>query len=196
MARPRALPRPNGATPAAAWTRRLRILARGLNHEAHLSTQEAQASQDSRLPRPDAHPRRARRPAPPPAQGPQAPHSLNVAGADSGGRRRRRLSRSGDFQRVYREGSSRANRYLVLYRFPRAEDAEARTAPGWAFRSAARSAARSSATGSSGCCARPSGRRGPNCRPETTTWWSPGLRLQLWSRVRVRLARGAASSSS
>ena len=45
-----------------------------------------------------------------------------MAGADSGGRRRRRLSRSGDFQRVYREGSSRANRYLVLYRFPRAED--------------------------------------------------------------------------
>jgi ribonuclease P protein component len=47
-----------------------------------------------------------------------------VAGAEAGGRKRRRLSRSGDFQRVYREGSSRANRYLVLYRFPRAEEAE------------------------------------------------------------------------
>jgi len=46
-----------------------------------------------------------------------------MAGADSGGRRRRRLSRSGDFQRVYREGSSRANRYLVLYRFPRTAEA-------------------------------------------------------------------------
>jgi ribonuclease P protein component len=46
-----------------------------------------------------------------------------MAGADSGGRRRRRLSRSGDFQRVYREGSSRANRHLVLYRFPRSDDA-------------------------------------------------------------------------
>ena len=102
--------------------RRLRILAPGLNHEAHLPTQEAQASQDSRLPRPDADPRRSRRPAPPPAQGAQAPHSLSVAGVDPGGRRRRRLSRSGDFQRVYREGSSRANRYLVLYRFPRADD--------------------------------------------------------------------------
>ena len=45
-----------------------------------------------------------------------------MAGADAGGRRRRRLSRSGDFQRVYREGSSRANRYLVLYRFPRADE--------------------------------------------------------------------------
>jgi len=37
----------------------------------------------------------------------------------NGGRKRRRLSRSGDFDRVYRDGSSRANRYLVLYRFPR-----------------------------------------------------------------------------
>ena len=52
-----------------------------------------------------------------------------MAGADSGGRRRRRLSRSGDFQRVYREGSSRANRYLVLYRFPRAEEAAGEDGP-------------------------------------------------------------------
>src|SRR6476661_1154640 len=33
--------------------------------------------------------------------------------------RRRRLSRSGEFDRVYRDGSSHATRYLVLYRFPR-----------------------------------------------------------------------------
>jgi ribonuclease P protein component len=38
-------------------------------------------------------------------------------------RRRRRLSRSGEFDRVYREGSSHANRYLVVYAFPR-PDAE------------------------------------------------------------------------
>lgn len=46
--------------------------------------------------------------------------------ADDGGRKRRRLSRSGDFDRVYRDGSSQANRYLVLYRFPRSsgEDTE------------------------------------------------------------------------
>ena len=37
--------------------------------------------------------------------------------------RRRRLSRSGDFDRVYREGNSRGNRFLVLYSFPRAEGA-------------------------------------------------------------------------
>ncbi len=37
-------------------------------------------------------------------------------------RKRGRLSRSGDFDRVYREGRSHANRFLVLYAFPRAED--------------------------------------------------------------------------
>ncbi len=36
--------------------------------------------------------------------------------------RRRRLSRSGDFDRVYREGNSRGNRYLVLYSFARKDD--------------------------------------------------------------------------
>jgi ribonuclease P protein component len=36
--------------------------------------------------------------------------------------RRRRLSRSGDFDRVYREGSSRGNRFLVLYSFARGEE--------------------------------------------------------------------------
>ena len=40
----------------------------------------------------------------------------------SGSPRRRRLSRSGDFKRAYREGSSKATRYLVLYRFLRNED--------------------------------------------------------------------------
>jgi ribonuclease P protein component len=39
-------------------------------------------------------------------------------------RRRGRLSRSGDFDRVYRDGRSHANRYLVLYTFPRGAAAE------------------------------------------------------------------------
>jgi ribonuclease P protein component len=40
-------------------------------------------------------------------------------------RKRGRLSRSGDFDRVYREGRAHSNRFLVLYAFPRAgEDAE------------------------------------------------------------------------
>lgn len=33
-------------------------------------------------------------------------------------RKRGRLSRSGDFDRVYRDGTSHANRFLVLYSFP------------------------------------------------------------------------------
>lgn len=36
--------------------------------------------------------------------------------------KRRRLSRSGEFDRVYRDGSSHATRYLVLYSFPREEE--------------------------------------------------------------------------
>jgi ribonuclease P protein component len=47
--------------------------------------------------------------------------------ADRARRKRRRLSRSGEFERVYREGRSHASRYLVVYAFPRAEgDGEAR----------------------------------------------------------------------
>jgi ribonuclease P protein component len=46
-----------------------------------------------------------------------------VSTGSPGGRRKRgRLSRSGDFDRVYREGQSHANRFLVLYTFPRGTD--------------------------------------------------------------------------
>jgi len=48
-----------------------------------------------------------------------------MPGAERGaGRRgrRQRLSRSADFDRVYREGRSHANRHLVVYSFPRGED--------------------------------------------------------------------------
>jgi ribonuclease P protein component len=34
--------------------------------------------------------------------------------------KRRRLSRSAEFERVYRQGRSKGNRFLVLYAFPRA----------------------------------------------------------------------------
>ena len=36
--------------------------------------------------------------------------------------KRRRLSRSAEFERVYRQGRSKGNRFLVLYAFPRAHD--------------------------------------------------------------------------
>jgi ribonuclease P protein component len=39
------------------------------------------------------------------------------------GQKRRRLSRSAEFERVYRQGRSKGNRFLVLYAFPR-EDAD------------------------------------------------------------------------
>jgi ribonuclease P protein component len=38
--------------------------------------------------------------------------------------KRRRLSRSAEFDRVYRDGESVANRYLVLYAFPRQDPGE------------------------------------------------------------------------
>jgi ribonuclease P protein component len=45
-----------------------------------------------------------------------------MAPGDAGARKRRRLSRSGEFDRVYREGSSHATRFLVIYAFPREAD--------------------------------------------------------------------------
>jgi ribonuclease P protein component len=46
---------------------------------------------------------------------------MSVPGA--GSPKRRRLSRSGDFKRVYKEGSSKATRHLVIYRFERSGEA-------------------------------------------------------------------------
>jgi ribonuclease P protein component len=49
------------------------------------------------------------------------------APGERGGRRRsrrQRLSRSAEFDRVYREGRSHANRYLVVYSFPRTSSDE------------------------------------------------------------------------
>ena len=39
--------------------------------------------------------------------------------------RRRRLSRSAEFERVYRQGRSKGNRFLVLYAFPREDESRA-----------------------------------------------------------------------
>jgi ribonuclease P protein component len=52
-----------------------------------------------------------------------APDGERASSRDDGqGRRagRHRLTRSADFDRVYRQGRSRANRYLVVYAFPSA----------------------------------------------------------------------------
>jgi len=47
---------------------------------------------------------------------------VTVAEPRRDGRKRGRLSRSGDFDRAYRDGRSRSNRFLVLYAFPRSPD--------------------------------------------------------------------------
>jgi ribonuclease P protein component len=47
-----------------------------------------------------------------------------MATGDAGARKRRRLSRSGEFDRVYREGSSHATRFLIVYSFPRPEESD------------------------------------------------------------------------
>lgn len=50
---------------------------------------------------------------------------MGADGPDAGGRaprkRRKRLSRSAEFDRVYRDGRSHASRHLVLYAFPRGD---------------------------------------------------------------------------
>jgi ribonuclease P protein component len=52
-----------------------------------------------------------------------AQRRLRGEGATRG---RGRLSRSSEFERVYRQGRSQANRFFVLYAFPRAESDEER----------------------------------------------------------------------
>lgn len=39
--------------------------------------------------------------------------------------KRRRLSRSAEFERVYRQGRSKGNRFFVLHAFPRSPEADA-----------------------------------------------------------------------
>jgi ribonuclease P protein component len=84
--------------------------------EADLPAEEAQARSYARVPRAHAD---ARGQAHPQASAQQAPAAAYPVGMPS---RRRRLSRSGDFDRVYRQGRSHATRYLVVYAFPRPED--------------------------------------------------------------------------
>ena len=143
--------------------------------EANLPAQEAQARPHARVPCADAHACRPSDDQAPPQEGALAAHRLSGAGRWTGREERRRsrprLSRSADFERVYRQGRSVASRHLVLYAFPR-EDAPRRRGTRPTFGSASRSAAgwvvRSSATASSACCARPSGRC-PTGSPTATT---------------------------
>jgi ribonuclease P protein component len=59
-----------------------------------------------------------------------AGHAGEASGAPPGPARRNprrgRLSRNAEFERVYRQGRSHGNRYLVLYSFPRRDGEEPR----------------------------------------------------------------------
>jgi ribonuclease P protein component len=87
--------------------------------EAHISAQETQASPHTWVSCPYAHARWEAYAQAAARQGTQAPvHVVPKAMVPRSPRRGRRLSRSAEFERVYRQGRSVANRHLVLYSFP------------------------------------------------------------------------------
>ena len=98
-----------------------------MSHETHLSAEKAQARENTRFPRPDADSRRANYVEAPSREGSQAAHGLMVRSAGARPRAGRgRLSRSADFDRVFRTGRSHAGPDLVLYVFPRGDEAPSR----------------------------------------------------------------------
>jgi ribonuclease P protein component len=98
-----------------------------VRYETHLSAEKAQASEDAWLPRSHGNARRPAGSEAPAGKGPQAPYRVmnRAAGARSKSGRGR-LSRSADFDRVFRTGRSHAGREFVLYVFPRGDEGQAR----------------------------------------------------------------------
>jgi ribonuclease P protein component len=96
-----------------------------VSNETHLSAKEAQARSNARFSRADANARRAPNAQATPPEGPQATERLikRIQGAHAGCRQRsdRRLTRSGEFDRVFRNGRSRADRAFVVYVFERTD---------------------------------------------------------------------------
>jgi len=93
----------------------------GEHRETHLPTAQSQAQEEAWLPRAHEDEGRASRPEAPPHQG-QSParRVVSLDGARRGDRdqgldRSQRLHRSGEFQRVYREGVSFPGRFQVLF---------------------------------------------------------------------------------
>ena len=91
--------------------------------EEDLPAQRPAAEASARLPRPDVHPRRPDDPEAPPCPRAEAPVGIGARRYRELVHRRNRLSRSRDFDAVYRHGRSTSSRFLVLYWFPR-EDAD------------------------------------------------------------------------
>jgi ribonuclease P protein component len=87
--------------------------------ETHLPAERSTPETPARIPRADVDPRRPRDPQAPPRQGAQAP-----VGVDRPVERRQRLSRSRDFDAVYRQGRSVSTRSVTLHWFAREDDAD------------------------------------------------------------------------
>ena len=97
-----------------------------VSHETHLPAKKAQARSNSRFPRSNAHSGGSCDAEATASQGPEATDGLmrqRPAGPRPG---RARLSRSADFDRVFRQGKAHAGRELVLYVFPRGEEGPCR----------------------------------------------------------------------
>lgn len=114
---PRREPTP-GAPRERAYTPTLPSWA--VSDETYLPAKEAQARAHSRVPHPHAHPCGAVDTQAAARKGTQAPDGLMLVAPGSGQRPGRgRLSRSAEFDRVFRQGRAHAGRDLVLYVFPR-----------------------------------------------------------------------------
>jgi ribonuclease P protein component len=89
--------------------------------ETHLPAQEAQAGPHARVPRPDADAGRADDAQASPRQGPQAVDRLiaRALRTPRPAKSQGRLSRSSEFDRVFRNGRSHGGREFVVYVFPR-----------------------------------------------------------------------------
>ena len=91
-------------------------------HETDVPTERAPAEAQARLPRAHGDPGGSRHPEAAPRARPEAAISLTSPARQATlVQRRNRLSRSRDFDAVYRHGKSVSTRFLVLYWFERAD---------------------------------------------------------------------------
>src|SRR2546423_3274897 len=103
-----------GAATAPFWSNFLSLRSR----ETDVSAQRAPAEASAWFPRSHGHACRPRDSQAAPREGPEA--SVRVVTVQ----RRHRLSRSRDFDAVYRQGRSTSTRFLVLYWFDRDDEPE------------------------------------------------------------------------
>ena len=121
----RRAPAAPGGARIAAYTR-WRSQFGPVEYETHLSAEEAQASAHTRVSQADADSRGAAHAEAPTREGPNAVDGLIGRGSRRTKPGRGRLSRSADFDRVFRNGRSHASRELVLYVFPHGGEAAPR----------------------------------------------------------------------